>query len=218
MRHDDTLIHRLLDGDLPADLREEALRSVAGDPALQAEFERLAAAVDLLERKGPLKAPAGFTAATMRRIPAPCPSRAGRLREFFFARRVMRWNVASAMAGVVLVLGALVLAYHAGGPGVRSAPSAAADAPVTLRLSLYAPRVHEVSVVGDFNRWTVGKDPMSRSDGGIWTISLSLRPGRYSYMFVLDGKRWMTDPGADAYQDDGFGNKNAVVRIGTKGA
>jgi hypothetical protein len=34
-------------------------------------------------------------------------------------------------------------------------------------------------------------------------------------MFVVDGKAWVTDPKAETYRDDGFGNKNAVMRVRT---
>jgi hypothetical protein len=32
-------------------------------------------------------------------------------------------------------------------------------------------------------------------------------------MFVVDGATWTTDPHAEAYRDDGFGNQNAIVDI-----
>ena len=32
-----------------------------------------------------------------------------------------------------------------------------------------------------------------------------------------DGSEWQTDPRADRYQDDGFGNRNAVLAV-TSGA
>jgi 1,4-alpha-glucan branching enzyme len=54
---------------------------------------------------------------------------------------------------------------------------------------------------------------MVRRDGGVWTVDIPLRPGVYSYMFVVDGTAWVTDPDAESFQDDGFGNRNAVVRV-----
>jgi hypothetical protein len=32
-------------------------------------------------------------------------------------------------------------------------------------------------------------------------------------MFVVDGEKWITDPQADRYVDDGFGMRNAVLSI-----
>jgi hypothetical protein len=43
--------------------------------------------------------------------------------------------------------------------------------------------------------------------------TLWLQPGTYSYMFVVDGERWVTDPYASNFRNDGFGQKNAVLRI-----
>ncbi len=42
---------------------------------------------------------------------------------------------------------------------------------------------------------------------------VSLQPGVHQYMFVIDGSDWITDPNAVSYQDDGFGQRNAVVAI-----
>jgi 1,4-alpha-glucan branching enzyme len=89
------------------------------------------------------------------------------------------------------------------------------EAGVTVRMNFYSPQAKQVSVAGDFNKWRTDALPMSRQDGGVWTIDLTLKPGVYTYMFVVDGKAWVTDPDAETYQDDGFGNKNAVMRIRT---
>ncbi len=35
-------------------------------------------------------------------------------------------------------------------------------------------------------------------------------------MFVVDGE-WVTDPQADRYVDDGFGNRNALIEVPTNG-
>jgi hypothetical protein len=52
------------------------------------------------------------------------------------------------------------------------------------------------------------------TDGdGIWTGRVPVRPGVHSYMFLIDGTEWQTDPLADRYQDDGFGNRNAVLAV-----
>ena len=212
MKIDSETIRRLLDGEVPADERDEVLRRVLGDPALRQEYEELSAALELLERDGPRQAPAGFTAAVMARIPEPAPTLGDRMRAFLFGDRVLRWNMATALALAVLVAGAVLLTQ-------RSAPvptvPVAQEGAAAVRLTFYAPQARQVAVAGDFNKWTVGSDVMERRDGGLWTIDLTLRPGRYSYMFVLDGATWVADPGAESFQDDGFGSRNAVMRIRT---
>ena len=76
-----------------------------------------------------------------------------------------------------------------------------------------APGAQSVAVAGDFSEWepTFALDD---ADGdGVWTGRVPVRPGVHSYMFLIDGAEWQTDPNADSYQDDGFGNQNAVLAI-----
>ena len=80
-------------------------------------------------------------------------------------------------------------------------------------MNLHAPEAHHVSVAGTFNKWKVDANVLTKQENGVWTISIPLKPGEYNYMFVVDGKAWVTDPNAETYRDDGFGNKNAVVRV-----
>jgi len=70
----------------------------------------------------------------------------------------------------------------------------------------------QVCLAGDFNQWKVCEAPMRRVGEGLWSLSLTLKPGRYEYMFVVDG-HWVTDPNAIAHADDGFGNRNAVLLL-----
>jgi 1,4-alpha-glucan branching enzyme len=67
-------------------------------------------------------------------------------------------------------------------------------------------------VAGDFNNWKTDAQEMKKTDG-IWRIVLKLKPGVYSYSFVVDGKAWVPDPGAEFYEDDGYGSRNSVLRI-----
>jgi 1,4-alpha-glucan branching enzyme len=71
-----------------------------------------------------------------------------------------------------------------------------------------------VTVAGDFNDWNVDSTPLVDTDGdGVWTGLVALRPGQHKYMFVIDGQKWVTDPEAERYIDDGFGMRNAVVTV-----
>jgi hypothetical protein len=49
-----------------------------------------------------------------------------------------------------------------------------------------------------------------------WSVTVALPEGSWSYSFVVDGK-FVEDPLADGYRADGFGGKNAVVRVGHPG-
>ena len=48
---------------------------------------------------------------------------------------------------------------------------------------------------------------------GAWSVTIPLKPGRYAYMFVVDGRQWVADPFASEQKDDGFGSRNAVVDV-----
>jgi len=85
---------------------------------------------------------------------------------------------------------------------------------VQFSLRAGAEPLSSVAVVGDFNDWNPNKHLLNdENEDGIWTATLRLEPGRYEYMFILDGQEWVPDPEAYRYVRDGFGNKNAVIEI-----
>jgi hypothetical protein len=53
---------------------------------------------------------------------------------------------------------------------------------------------------------------MTRSGPELWTVVVPLEPGIHTYSFVIDGKRWIADPNAPAF-DDGFGGTNSRVAV-----
>jgi len=84
---------------------------------------------------------------------------------------------------------------------------------VNVKIELYFTPVSSaetVSVVGDFNNWDINSYKLVKQDSK-WVARLTLKPGRYQYMFVIDGKSWMPDPNAVEYVHDGFGNRNSVL-------
>jgi hypothetical protein len=86
-----------------------------------------------------------------------------------------------------------------------------ADArPVRLRLAAPASRV---AVVGDFNDWDPAATPLRPAgDGGTWIVELRLKPGRYHYTFLIDGRRWARDPNAPAAESD-FGAPVSMLTV-----
>lgn len=88
------------------------------------------------------------------------------------------------------------------------------SAEVKFSLKLNDSKAHIVAIAGDFNGWNAQANLLEDLDGdGIWTGTLKLEPGKYEYMFVLDGEKWLPDPNALRYAKDGFGNKNAILEI-----
>ena len=75
------------------------------------------------------------------------------------------------------------------------------------------PAAETVQVAGDFNGWDPGRTSLERVSADAWAVTITLEPGRYEYMFVIDGKRWIADPSASETKDDGFGSKNAVLDV-----
>jgi hypothetical protein len=180
---------------LPADLEAVA--------AEQRNIRRLLAATPS-EDPGP-----GFAAAVMARLllaPAPWYRRLGtwlwRPRQFS-----LRWNLGT--AGLFLVAAASPAALFL----MRSAPEADAEGRA-ITLVFVAPQAKNVSLAGDFNDWQPARQPMRDEAGdGVWTTTIRLAPGRYEYMFVVNGEEWVPDPLARVRRPDGFGRENAVLDL-----
>jgi len=210
-----TGFEELLEGKLAGELSPDEDREFAALLALDENrhaFEAHQQTVALLsgvERQVPSSS---FTEEVLARLPDRRPRPWDNLWELLWAPRVVRWNVATALAlGLALVVTALAL---------KTLPNQTAIGPeprpvVTLfRFSLDAPGAQQVSLAGDFNGWRTDEISLADVTGrGHFSVTLPLKPGRYAYMFVIDGATWMTDPRAEAYRDDGFGNKNALVNI-----
>ena len=100
-------------------------------------------------------------------------------------------------------------------PTVAQVTPVAAQPPVqTIQFVLRAPRASSVALVGDFNDWDTARDQMQKSAGGMWTITIPLTAGRYTYTFIVDGKRWVADPYAPPAPADELGQPSSVVTVG----
>jgi chromosome partitioning protein len=71
----------------------------------------------------------------------------------------------------------------------------------------------EVLIAGDFNAWMPNSTPMHNPGRpGAWVSKLPLRPGRYRYRFVVDGK-WVTDPHNTYVETNQYGELNNVIEV-----
>ena len=69
-----------------------------------------------------------------------------------------------------------------------------------------------VCLCGDFNSWSAEAAPMTKRKDGRFSTTLTLPQGQaYRYRYLVDGERWVDDPAADEYVDNGFGTKDSVV-------
>jgi hypothetical protein len=130
-------------------------------------------------------------------------------------RRWSAWIAGAAIAAGILLAVALPDRRPTAEPvrGVALEPTNAADArPVRLRLA--APASSRVAVVGDFNDWDPAATPLRPAgDGGTWIVELRLKPGRYHYTFLIDGRRWARDPSSPPAAESDFGAPVSVLTV-----
>lgn len=198
-------LRAFLDGELDLD---------ALSPADRIEAERWTTALDALPGRE-VDAPewledrimAAVEAAPERKTTAPDP--AGSRSERSWWRRPIEIRVTPLTATLVAAALAALLLVPRGQTPVESV----AASTVYVQFVLDAPTASSVAVAGDFSEWE-GVHALDDTDGdGVWTGRVPLRPGVHQYMFVIDGAEWVTDPQAERYTDDGFGNRNAVIAV-----
>jgi hypothetical protein len=65
---------------------------------------------------------------------------------------------------------------------------------------------------GTFNDWSTSMNEMIKTDSG-WVLTLPLKPGKYLYKLIVDGK-WQLDPGNKLNEKDDNGISNSVLYCG----
>lgn len=229
----DELIQKYLDGELHDDEAAALTRALADDPELESELRAFERSLALAAAQADRDPSPAFTDDVMERVAASGAvhrKRTARVPSTTAGFGAWRPRLAMA-AGVVVVFALGYLAARQGGPGesattnefvatsdqpaqVAAAPTSA-PAPLRLVRLVYVPRdeeVERVTVAGSFNGW----DPEGmelRQEGGAWVVQMVLPPQIYEYMFVENGKEWVTDPLAFQTRDDGFGRQNAVLDL-----
>jgi glycosidase len=73
--------------------------------------------------------------------------------------------------------------------------------------------VKEVYLAGSMNDWNQKANRLEEVKSGVYKTTLLLKPGEFTYKFVVDGNDWITDPNAQSFADDGFGGKNAMIIV-----
>lgn len=183
------------------------------DPAERASADRLLQAVDVYAAG--LRAPGPeLDAAVMRRVRAEAAPVQAAWWSWLVAPRIVRVRPA-----VLALAASLALVVWWSRPAAQGAADATASlTTVLVRFQLIAPDAHEVSVAGSFNGWTAPGIALRRSVvPGLWVVTLPLPVGEHQYLFQVDGKQWIPDPGAHAQVDDGFGRLNSMLVVGPRG-
>ncbi len=224
MNEPELLIQRFLDHDLTPEARVAFLRTVDADPALRRRWLNLEMLVAEAARLPRLTPSPRFLSELRANITRPVPSWWERWWAAVTTPRTLEWNLAGAIAAACVVMVAVVGLLTASPERVVEVPVTMAptqtitagmkpEPTVFVRLVFLQPGARSVSVAGDFNGWNPAHTPLERSDGGMWTATIPLKPGRYQYMFVIDGKQWIADPLAAEDATDGFGAQNAVLDV-----
>jgi hypothetical protein len=195
----DPRLQSALDGErdpatLPAELREA--------------YERLQGAVQLLAG-APETSVADRVMTTIRR------DNTGRRKLLRWWTRPRDFTLRLRPAWTLAVAAALtaILLLPIGPAGGRIAPGAAEG---IAQFVGHFPGARSVEVVGSFNDWSRGALALHDDDhDGIWHGAAVLPAGQHEYMFVVDGERWIADPLAGRYVDDGFGagRENALLIV-----
>ena len=190
-------IHRLLDGEMPTPEQPPA------DTPAGEQWAEYREALDLLAGSAEA-APVDLLTQVMAALPAePDRTWVDRLRGIW--PRGQRW-LAPALAGALAALLAAV--------GVAQFRPHPPTDTVAVTFEVHAPGAHEVELVGSFNGWRPGDLVLQGPDAtGYWTTTVRLPSGRHEYLFLLDGKEWVTDPQAAAHRPDGFGRSNALIEL-----
>ncbi|MDD5067922.1 MAG: hypothetical protein PHF84_12830 [bacterium] len=91
-----------------------------------------------------------------------------------------------------------------------------AEPPLKLKngynFSVLAPRAKYVSLVGDFNNWLDNRHPMEKNEFGVWSITIALKKGVYSYKFNIDGA-WVIDQNNSQIVKDSLGDRRSLIEI-----
>ena len=198
-------LQQFLDQELSAEERVEFIARLGRDAALReraVELEQL-----LLATAGipPPPVPSDFGARIMQAADVRQPQWR-RAMQVMWAPRAVHWNLAAVSAACVALLAAGAIFY-----GSLMDRPASSRSTVLVRLVIVQPGARTVQVAGDFNGWTPA--PLVEISDGAWAVTLSMEPGRYEYMYVIDGTQWIADPFAAEQNEDGFGSRNAVLEV-----
>lgn len=187
-------IHALLDAEPGA---------AAATPEEAAALADYRQAISRLEAAARARAPATLEARIMNSL----PPRRITVREWLgsLVPRRQQWAVPALAGALATLVGMLLLSHLTLRPHMQL---------VRVHFEVHAPDAQRVELLGDFNHWTPGEIRLRGPDAsGHWTADVELPEGHYEYLFLVNGKTWVTDPNASTFRPDGFGRENAVVDV-----
>ena len=190
--------------------------------ACRTELKSLSATVKLIKSLPEVSTPSNFTENLMAKISREEIQIQSSWLDYFkkqvtISQLSFRFAGAAAITAIFVFLAFTFLFNFPGLPGQPNQKEAVAQQ-VEVTFTISGINANQIAVAGDFNSWNTSANQLEDPDGdGIWTGKMQLEPGRYEYMLVVDDGKWVTDPNAKVYADDGFGSKNAVLFINNNG-
>ena len=206
------LLNPYIDKTLNADTTQQVNEHLKSCPICNKQYQSLKEIITSLNSLSPQPAPKDFTQDIMVKISQKemqiKTSWIDHIKKKISIPRFSFPLAGAAAAAVLIVFFAFTFIFNT--PDTPLVCSAE----VQFSLRIGDSKAHTVAIAGDFNGWSPQANILEDPEGdGIWTATLDLEPGRYEYMFVLDGEKWFSDPNALRYVKDGFGNKNAILEI-----
>lgn len=234
----DKLLIQYFEQELSDEQEKEVLHMIAEDPEMRSmlHFERqVRRTVPELDMSGSFEVPSGFRAGVMHAIEAEEKEKSpafnwrnvlDAIKSLWQPREIaLRPVYAICSLLVVIALAGAPYFYGSYGPdnlqqeGVESGQFAQAAAgiqaeQVWTRFVYLDENAESVAVAGDFSDWEPVELSRETLNGEqVWTGLVPMSKGENKYMFVKDGSEWVTDPLATTYENDGFGNRNAVIYL-----
>ena len=75
-------------------------------------------------------------------------------------------------------------------------------------------QAQKAALVGEFNEWSQSDCPMKKLKDGSFSATVTLESGRqYRYKFLVDNDRWENDWTPDAYEPNGYGGDDSLVKV-----
>lgn len=226
-QHTEDLFRRYLDGELSDSEEQEILHLIADDPELRdmLRFERsLLRSYSVESEAASFGVPSGFADSVMAEIGAGSEKGHKQPAPVSDIRSVRRTGTGRILAAAAIALVSIGLGYLLAISQSATAPGAEqqtvtqyisdSESEIWMRFVYFDEEADQIEVAGDFSGW----DPIELrqemiGERRVWTGLVPLQRGEHRYMFIRDGEEWLTDPLADVQQDDGFGNKNAVIYL-----
>lgn len=75
-----------------------------------------------------------------------------------------------------------------------------------------APQAKSVALVGDFNQWNPGANPMNQMPDRAWMLTLELKHGHHRYAFLVDGVLTL-DPKAQGIARNDQGERVSLIPV-----